>query len=393
MYSRILNVTQILERKSLFLFGPRQTGKSTWLKSTYPEATYINLLSQEVFQDYLLKTDSLASDIYLAKKKNKSKIIIIDEVQKIPELLDEVHNQIELNKDFRFILTGSSSRKLKRAGTNLLGGRASWQNFFPLVYPELQHDIKTTKDLEKRLATGGLPSVFSSSDYIQDLKDYLQLYLQEEVKAEGLVRNYQAFHQFLLTASLSNSGQINFSKIGSDAQVPQRTVYDYFQILQDTLVGFMLPPFTETISRKAMTSSKFYFFDTGVSNIIKKRTQIFSGTIEFGESFEHFIVTEVKAYISYKNKDAEIFYWRSTSKHEVDLIIRLNNQIFAIEIKSKDKLTAKDYLGLQAFAEDFPKTKKYIVTSNGRRSINVDNKIEVIPVFDFLKALWSEEFF
>ncbi len=392
MFKRILNIESTLSRKSIFLFGPRQTGKSTWLKNNYPKSLYINLLSKQVYENYLLNSNSLESDLEIFGRKNKLEIVVIDEVQRIPELLNEVHNQIEKNKNLKFILTGSSARKLKRSGANLLGGRASWKSFFPLVYPEIESEFKTEKDLEKRLTCGGLPSIYMSSAPAEDLDDYIQLYLNEEIKAEGLVRNYEAFHRFLIVASLANTQQINFTEIGSDAQVPPRTVHDYFQILEDTLIGFMLPVFTEATSRKAVSSAKFYFFDTGVSNALKQRSKIASGTPEFGESFEHFVITEIRAYISYNNIKAEMFYWRTTTQIEVDIIIKKENKIYALEIKGKTRVSAKDYSGLIAFAEDFPKAKKYVVVANGRHFIEA-NQIETVPIFIFLKMLWDKEIF
>lgn len=390
MKTRILNFDELLKRKSVFLFGPRQTGKSTWLKSKYPEALYINLLSKKVFDEYSTKANALESDLELFHRKSNSPYVIIDEVQKLPHLLDEVHNQIENNKNLRFILTGSSARKLKRQGVNLLGGRASWKSMFPLVFPEIASELKTEKDLTNRLLRGGLPSIYESSNPFEDFDDYIQLYLLEEIKAEGQVRNYEAFHRFLLTATLSNAKQINFTELGSDAQVPPRTVHDYFQILEDTLIGFMLPAFTATPTRKAMTSDKFYLFDTGLTNALLGRTELSFGTPEVGDLFEQFIISEVRAYVSYKNKKVEMMYWRSYSKLEVDLILKGKKQILAIEIKSKNKLQNKDFNGLLAFAEDYPKAKKIVVFNEGHHSIE-ENKIECIPIFNFLKMLWNDE--
>lgn len=391
MYKRILDISTLLERKSLFLFGPRQTGKSTFLRQKYPEALYINLLSKKIFDDYLTKPHALESDLEIFQRKQSSNIVIIDEIQKIPALLDEVHNQIEINKKWRFILTGSSSRKLKRSGSNLLGGRASWRQMYPLTFPELGDELKTLAQLERRLLVGGIPSIFDSSHPFDDFNDYIQLYLNEEIKAEGFVRNHEAFHRFLLTSALVNSKQINFTEVGSDAQIPPRTVHDYFQILEDTLIGHLLLPFTQTPTRKAVSSSKFYLFDTGLVNALLRRTSVSVGTPEFGDLLEQFIVSEVKAYISYFNKKTEMFYWRSTSKFEVDLILKTNSkEMWAIEIKGKNVITLKDCKGLLAFAEDYPKVKKIVVCLDERHSID-KNKIEIIPVFDFLKMLWSHE--
>jgi predicted AAA+ superfamily ATPase len=393
MKKRIISLDIILARKSVFLFGPRQTGKSTWLLKNYPDALYINLLSKAVFDDYSMKPNALESDIELFKRKNNSNIIIIDEVQKLPTLLDEVHNQIEKNKSLRFILTGSSARKLKRHGANLLGGRASWRDMFPLVYPEIENQLKNQSDLEMRLLTGGLPSVFESTAPMDDLEDYVTLYLNEEIKSEGLVRQFEGFNRFLLTAALSNGKQVNFTEVGNDAQIPPRTVHDYFKILEDTLIGFMLEPFKKTISRKAVSTSKFYFFDTGVVNALLKRSLLKMGTPEAGDLFEHFVILEVRAYVSYKNKKVELNYWRSTSKLEVDLVISDKNFLIAIEIKSKSYLQPKDYKGLDALEEEFPEIKKIVVFNEGRQFIDTQKNIEFIPILSFLKMLWNGEIF
>lgn len=391
MYKRILDISNVLKRKSIFLFGPRQTGKSTFLREQYPEAFYINLLSKKVFDDYLLKPHALESDLELFQRKSTSSIVIIDEIQKLPDLLDEVHNQIEMNKKWRFILTGSSARKLKRSGSNLLGGRASWRQMYPLTSFELGARFKTLADLERRLLVGGLPSFFDSTHPFEDFDDYIQLYLNEEIRAEGLVRNHEGFHRFLLASALVNAKQINFTEVGNDAQIPPRTVHDYFQILEDTLIGSLLLPFTQTPSRKAVSTSKFYLFDTGLVNALLRRTSVSVGTPEFGDLFEHFIISEVKSYFSYFNKKTEMYYWRSTSKFEVDLILKSpSGKMWAVEIKAKNVITSKDCKGLLAFAEDYPKVNKIIVCLEGRHTLD-QNKIEIIPVFDFLRSLWSDE--
>lgn len=391
-YKRILNLKELVIRKSVFLFGPRQTGKSTWLRKTYPEALYINLLSKKVFDDYYTKSNALESDIEIFQRKNKSSIVIVDEIQKIPFLLDEVHNQIELNKKLRFILTGSSARKLKRSGINLLGGRASWCEMHPLTYPEMKEELKNINDLERRLLLGGLPGILLSTQPQDDFDDYIQLYLNEEIKAEGQVRNYESFNKFLLTAATSNAKQLNFTEIGSDTQIPPRTVYDYYQILEDTLIGFKLEPFKKTITRKAVATAKFYLFDTGLVNALLRRKSLSLGTNEFGDIFEQYVILEVKAYNSYKRKKSNLYYWRTHSQYEVDLIVEGEDKIFCIEVKSKSKISTKDKKGILAFSEEFPKAKKIIVIPDGRHSIDED-KIEIIPVFDFFKMLWDEEFF
>lgn len=390
MYDRVINLKEVLERKSAFLFGPRQTGKSTWLKKTYKDSLYINLLSGKVLDEYLKNPNALSSDIQLFQRKNNSPLVIIDEIQKMPQLLDEVHLQMENNKNLRFILTGSSARKLKRAGTNLLGGRASWKSLFPLVFPELKNELTTVTDIVRRINIGGLPSIYTSSNASDDFDDYINLYLNEEIKAEGFVRNYEGFHRFLTVAALSNSKQINFTQVGSDSQIPPRTVHDYFQILEDTLIGFMLLPFTKTKTRKAVASAKFYLFDTGLTNALLRRSSVSLGTPEFGDLLEQYIITEVRAYLSYSNSKFEMQYWRSTSHMEVDLILCGQDTKIAIEIKSRSETRDKDLKGLNAFCEDFPETKKILVTPDSRRSIYTDGT-EVYSVLDFLKELWAGE--
>lgn len=393
MYKRVLKLDDLLQRKSVFLFGPRQTGKTTWLRETYPEGLYINLLSTSVYKDYLTQRGALESDLALHLRHPKaSPLVMIDEVQKLPSLLNDVQDQIEKNKHLRFILTGSSARKLRREGANLLGGRASWRYFLPLVYPEIKSDLQNYSDLERRLSIGTLPSIYDSSAPHEDLHDYVQLYLSEEIKAEGLVRNYEAFHRFLLTAALVNTKQLNFTQVGSDAQVPPRTIQDYFQVLEDTLVGFLLPAFTETPSRKAMTTAKFYFFDTGVVNALLNRPHIQRETADFGDLFEHFLITEVRAYQQYRAPRARLSYWRSLAKQEVDLIIQTSAQTVAIEIKAKQSVSEKEYRALHAFAEDHPQTKKLVVNLAARPFI--DSKgVQILPVFDFLEQLWADELF
>lgn len=392
MYKRIINLDTVLNRKSVFLFGPRQTGKSTWIRNQFHKALYINLLEKKVYDDYANKPNALRSDIELHLRKKNLPIIIIDEVQKLPQLLDEVHNEIENNKDYRFILTGSSSRKLKRSGANLLGGRASWREMFPLVYPEIKSKLITLQDLETRLLVGGLPSIFDSTAPFEDLDDYIKLYLNEEIKSEGFVRNFEGFNRFLTTAALSNGKQINFTEIANDAQIPPRTAHDHFQILEDTLIGFMLNPFKETPSRKAVSTAKFYLFDTGLVNGLLRREKLVSGTPEFGELFEQFIVCEIRAYISYFGVKSEMYFWRSTSKLEVDVIIKDREKIWAIEIKAKANLSNKDLRGLKAFCEDYPKAKRIVVTLEGRHAIDAE-KNEIIPCFNFLDMLWKKELF
>ncbi len=390
MYKRYINLNSVLSRKSLFLLGPRQTGKSTLLKSQYKTALYINLLKNSEYQKYLQNPDRLQEIVTYFIENSSEKLIIIDEIQKIPALLDEVHDLIESNKSLRFILTGSSARKLKRGGANLLGGRASWLNFYPLCFPELgeKKNLPYQRWIE-RLSIGALPSILDSKNAYADLKDYIGLYIREEVQAEGLSRQIDHFSRFLDFAALMSGEQINYTAIGSDAQISPSTVRDYFEILSDTLIGHQLPAFRETKKRKAMTTSKFYLFDCGVTNCLLGRKEISPGTPEYGKMLEQAIFLELKAYLSYTSSDKKLEYWRSTSLIEVDFIIYENlKKITAIEVKSNTNPSAKDFKGLLALNEDFQLERKIIVC-NCNEPRKTKDGIEVLPISVFLTELWA----
>ncbi len=387
MYKRILDIRKTLNRKSLIILGPRQTGKSTWLKTNFPDAFYIDLLKPHLFQELSIKPELLGEIITFEKKKYK--LFIIDEIQAIPLLINEIHRQIEDDKNLRFILTGSSARKLKREGGNLLGGRLSRFYFHPLCFPEYSSG-ENPKRWEDIIEIGSLPSILQSSDPKDDLADYVGIYLKEEIQAEGLTRSIENFSRFLHVAALCQAEQINFTQIGSDAQVPARTIIDYFSILEDTLTGSLLPPFTKTTTRKSMTSAKFYFFDIGIGNSILKRNFLASGTPEFGKNLEQLIFLELRAYKDYRNKDLEITYWRSTTKFEVDFVLELNNKVFGLEVKAKKNPSTKDYKGLNALAEDFPQLQKICVCMCSMPRITQD-QITLLPVQRFLEMLWNDE--
>lgn len=391
-YPRVLDLTNNLKRKSLFLFGPRQTGKSSLLKVNFPDALYIDLLLNDNFSTLLKNPELLRKKVELYLKTSKSNIVIIDEIQKIPALLDEVHALIEKYKLLRFILTGSSARKLKSQGVNLLGGRASRVELFPLTYIEIQSE-ENNFDYLHALTSGLLPSIFSSENAYDDLLDYAGMYLKDEIRQEGYVRNLNAFAEFLRLAALSNTQQINFSNFANDAQVSVITVKEYYQILEDTLLGNQISPFRHTEKRKAMSSCKFYFFDIGVVNGLIRRKELTEGTSEFGAAFEQLVYQELRAYISYYRKDFKLEYWRTVDKSEVDFVIYENlKKLFAIEVKSSKKPRAKDYSGLLKLEAEFPNIKK-IVVSLVPLSIIEDNGVEIYNINDFLSLLWSHEIF
>jgi predicted AAA+ superfamily ATPase len=387
MYKRILNLRPTLKRKSLFLLGPRQTGKSTYLKREFPEALYINLLRNSEFQSYSRDPGKLQEAARYYADKNRERVIIIDEVQKLPKLLDEVHDLIENDKSLRFILTGSSARSLKRGGANLLGGRATQFHFYPLCYPELG-DAGISK-WKERILNGALPSIVDSTEPWADLQDYVGLYLREEVIAEGLIKSENAFIRFLDFAALCNTEQLNFTSLGSDAQLPPSTVRSYFEILHDTLIGHTLPAFLATKKRKAVSTAKFYFFDCGIVNALLGRKDVAPGTPEYGKMLEQALLIEIRAYMDYRKVDKKLEYWRSTSQFEVDFLVYSNlRDIVAIEVKGSTNPSTKDFKGLKALNEEFKLSKK-IVVCLAETPRKTEEGIEILPLEVFLNRLWS----
>jgi len=337
----------------------------------------------------LLKTDlffRLVSNPSLLREEvladTDDKIIIIDEIQKLPILLDEVQLLIE-EYGKRFILTGSSARKLKYGTSNLLGGRALTKHLFPLVSKEI-----IDFDLEKIINFGSLPAIYDSPEPIEDLEAYVGTYLKEEIQAEGVVRKLEQFSKFLNLAAITNTEILNFSSIGSDLGLPAKTIREYFKILEDTLIGILLEPYTKTSKRKATTRSKFYYFDIGVANILANRFSIKPQTELFGKVFEHFICLELHAYLSYKKIRKSLTFWRSKSGYEVDFLIGDN---IAIEVKGTTMVKEKHCRGLNALAEDIELDSKIIISLDSKRRLLGD--IEIIPYREFLQLLWENEYF
>lgn len=371
---RILDLHKILKEKSVLMLGPRQTGKSSFLREEFADAVYINLLYSDTFLLFSREPQRLRQQI-----RDNKKIVIIDEIQKIPQLLDEVHALIE-EKKIRFILTGSSARKLKRSGVNLLGGRARTKYFHPFCYPELRHKY----DLVRAANYGLLPSVYFSEFPDDALADYTGTYLKEEVAAEGLTRNVGNYSRFLEVAGLVSGQLLNYAKVANDSQLSVSTVKNYFGILYDTLLGYEVPAWTNTQKRKSIEVAKFYLFDSGIVRNLQNRSFTQLKSPEFGVLFEQLIFHELKTYIDYNA--GQIHYWRSTSQFEVDFI--LNNE-WAIEVKAKFKLSKDDFKGLRALHEEKYKFKRYIVVSLESHSRIVDDYIECIPWEKLLKELWN----
>lgn len=387
MIKRALKLSEYLEETNLLFLGPRQTGKSTLLVHELKDkAFFINLLESETYLA-LSKEPNLIRDLV---KESSKKIIVVDEIQKVPQLMDEVHLLIESNKELKFILTGSSARKLKKKGVNLLGGRVYPIYFHPLTSKEIKNSSISLSDF---LLWGGIPSIVMAKQKRIKMQAYIHLYLKEEILEEGLVRQIGPFSRFLDVAATTNTEQVDFSAVASDAQVSAKTVVNYFEILQDTLIGVLLPSFRETKTRKAVTTPKFYFFDLGVANFLLGRESLKEKTPEFGKVLEHFIFLELRAYIDYHLLESELYYWRSQSQIEIDFIIKLKNKkLIAIEVKGAELIREKHGKAMLAFEEDFPLEKKIIV-SNEKYTRTIGENIISYPYKIFCEKLWKKEIF
>lgn len=379
MLSRKINL-QDAENDSLFLWGARQTGKSTLLKMLFPDTRYIDLLKSDEFERYNRRPALLREELSLLPE---NELVIIDEIQKIPALLDEVHWLIS-NHHLRFILSGASARKLRRSGVNLLGGRAIRKHLYPFVSAEIPGF-----DLIKACNNGMLPRHYLVENATNRLHAYVGDYLQQEIKAEALTRNLNTFSRFMEIAALSNGEILNYKNIASECGVSAPTVKEYFSILEETLIGYTIPAFTRNVKRRVIQSPKFYYFDVGIANFLLRRTAIKPGSPEFGHAFEHFILQEIIAYIGYFRPLQHLSYWRTSSGYEVDAII--GNAEVAIEIKSSDEVQSHHTKGLKAFSEEFPDCRLILVSLDkyARRM----NNVEVYPALQFLSMLWDGDLF
>ena len=381
--NRNVDLCKILENKSLFLFGPRQTGKSSFIKNQLMNndiAMFWTLLDGRLRLKVLADPSILRQEVEVRNLRDC--IIIIDEIQKCPELLDEVHFLIE-ERNIRFLLTGSSARKLRSSGVNLLGGRATQRHFHPFNFAEIGNH--PNYNLSYIFEHGLLPSMFLSSDIEEDLSAYVDTYLTEEIAAEGFSRNIPNFARFLTVASVSNSQLINYTNIASDSQVPVQTVKQWFQVLEDTLLGYQVESFTNTKKRKAITTSKFYFFDIGIARALRNIPVPKENTTEFGEYFEHLICMELKSWIDYKHPRSKLTYWRSTSNMEVDFCV---DEEIAIEVKSSSNVTEKHLKGLKALREEGI-FKRYVVVCQEEHP-RITDGIEILPWKYFFEELWKK---
>ena len=369
---RLVDLNVLLDKKSHFLLGPRQTGKTFLIHRTLKNVRVYDLLDSEIYLALSRNPGRISEEL-----QPQDRIVVIDEIQRLPELLNEVHRLIE-TKGVRFLLTGSSARKLRRGGINLLGGRARTKYFHPLTYKELNGHF----DLFLAIERGLIPSIYFSDDPRADLQAYAGAYLQQEILAEGATRNIPAFSRFLRVAALCNATIVNFTNVSNDAQVARTTVYEYFEILKDTLILYELPAWRKSKKRKPLASSKYYFFDVGAVAVLQER-EFRAGTPEFGEAFETYLMHELKSYSDYISGE-QLSYWRSTSGFEVDFIIGDHT---ALEVKAKKNLSPKDIKSLRMLAEE-GKLKRYICVSMEPRRRKIGN-IDILPYKEFLDLLWN----
>ena len=362
--------------KSLFLFGPRGTGKTTWVKTTCPEGIYLDLLEAEIFNDLLANPQRLENFI----PRNFSDWVIIDEVQRIPELLNEVHRLIEKYK-YKFILTGSSARKLRRKGFNLLGGRALTYSLHPLTVMELGEDF----NLDHSLKFGQLPCVYTESGPKSYLESYVKTYLEEEVRQEGLTRNLGAFSRFLEAASFSQGSILNISSVSRECAIERKVVENYFAILEDLLIAYRLPVFTKKAKRRLAAHPKFYFFDLGVYRTLRPMGPLDMPEEVEGIAFETLFFQELLAINDALNLGYTISYWRTSNNVEVDFVLYGNRGIRAFEVKRTGKVFKPMLSGLKAFLQDYPMAKAYFIYG-GKRYLRQE-AVEVVPIEDVLKKL------
>ena len=378
---RQLDLMEATAHKSCFLFGPRQTGKSMLIRETVPKGTPIyELLDHRLWMD--LSADPTRMRQEIEAKNLRNKLVVVDEIQKLPVLLDEIQLLIETRK-LRFLLTGSSARKLRQSGVNLLGGRARSRYLHPLSWKELGPRF----DLMTALNRGLLPSVYFSDNAREDLRSYVGTYLKEEITAEALTRNIPAFARFLEVAAACSGQMFNKTAVASDAQVPRTTVIEYFEILKDTLIGYELPAWNRSKKRKAIETAKFYLFDVGVARALRKSPPLVQRSTDLGDALEHFLFHELKTYIDTRRPGWDLHYWRSTSQFEVDFIL---GEHTAIEVKATRSVSPRDLRGLEALAEE--KMMKHLVLVCQEATPRKVGAILILPWREFLERLWSDAF-
>ena len=377
MIERFLT-TETLSEDTTFLFGARQTGKTTLLLQLFPNARFYDLLESNTFERLQRNPSLLRQDLEMCENGT---LVIIDEVQSLPILLNEVQWLI-VRKGLRFILSGSSARKLKRGSTNMLGGRAMQTNLYPLVSAEIP-DF----DLIKAVNQGMIPRHYlaKADKYWAMVQAYVAVYLREEIKAEALVRNLSTFTRFLEAAALTDGEMVNYSNIAQDCGIDSKTVAAYFSILEETLIGYMVPAYSKVVKRKVRQAPRFYYFDVSIPNYLLGRRALQPGSTDFGHAFEHLVIQEIIAYLGYHGKLDKLSYWHTYNDYEVDAV--LGDAEVGIEIKSTEEVQSRHLHGLKAFKEEHPDVRMMVVSLDPNPRLF--KEVEVWPVKQFFDQLWA----
>ena len=379
MYKRLFDIEKQLD-EAMFLFGARQVGKSTLLQERFEDAVYYDLLLPNIRKSFKRNPELFKEAL---SSKPAGTLVIVDEIQKVPELLDLVH-WLMVNKGLRFILSGSSARKLKKSGANTLGGRAQPRTLFPLVWPEVS-DFQ----IDKAVQNGMIPRHYLTDDATDRLEAYVDVYIKEEILDEASVQDIDAFERFMEVAAISDGEMLNYSNIATDCGVSAKTVKSYYQILYDTMLGYEIPAYRKVIKRKIVQAPKFYYFDVGLSNYLMGRHNLKRGSDDYGHAFEHFVMQEIIAYKGYCRRKNELSYWHTYNGKEVDAVI--GDAEVAIEIKSCEQVKTKHKAGLKAFKEEHPECRLILVSLDPITRVSGDK--ELIYVTDFLRMLWNGEIF
>lgn len=366
------------EKQSFFLLGPRGTGKSTFIKKEFPGTLYVDLLLPDVFRNYTAYPERLREMVHAQREK---KTVVIDEVQKAPQLLEVVHSLIEEKRGLQFILTGSSARKLRKAGINLLAGRALMKHMHPFMAAEL----KGLFNLEKALQVGMIPLVLNSKDPMETLQAYVDLYLREEVQMEGLTRNIGNFSRFLEVVSFSHGAILNISNVSRECQVERKVVEGYIGILEDLLLAYRIPVFTKRAKRAVASHPKFYFFDSGIYSALRPSGPLDRPEEKSGAALEGLVAQHFRAWIDYNHPRSQLYYWRTSAGSEIDFVVYGKDMFRAIEVKNAATLHPQDLRSLKAFGGDYPEAKRSLVYRGKERLVR--DGISIEPVTEFLLGL------
>ncbi len=374
-YKRLLNI-DFSEAQAVFLWGPRKVGKTTFLKAHFPQAVFYDLLDRTL-QSKLTVHLGFFKEELLAKSPS---LVIVDEVQKVPSLLDDIHWLLE-NTSIKFVLCGSSARKLKRGAANLLGGRAWRYQMLPLTTAEIPQF-----DLNRALNHGLLPQHYRATRVDPYLESYVLDYISEEIQSEALVRNVGLFAKFMDAVGATNGQLLNYANVARECGVNAKTVRAYYQILEDTLLGYTLQPWTLSKKKRLIETATFYLCDVSLVRVLKEFIPIAPKTEEFGRAFEHFLINEIRAYLIYSESRQKISFWRTSTGQEVDLIV--GNMALAIEFKAKANVLPEDLKGLFALQEDQSIGQAIAVTLDEQRR-QLNSGILIVPWQEFCKDLWA----